>query len=291
MLSAAKHLAVRQSHGRSQHEILRPRKRGLRMTAGAVVAVNPQSSILNPQSRRAFTLLEVLVALALIAILSVSLYASLSIAFRARRSAAAATSQVRRADLAMELIAADIRSAVIPKGTGTAAVTGTAPLTLAGPFEGDDSTDNRGRESDTVTFCCTTPSPEPKELIGDIRQVQFVCEPSADGRSQVLTRLVTTNLLSPTAVQPQREVLCRGVNSFSLLYFDGTAWWNTWDSTTVSNALPYVVQVTLELVDEQQKSRDAVGYRTLCLLMPLCAPTPTSGITGTISGPSLGTTP
>ena len=182
-------------------------------------------------------------ATALIAILSVSLYASLSTAFRARTSAMAATSQVRKTDLAMDLLAADIRSAVIPNGT------------LAGTFEGDDSRDARGRDSDTVTFYCTTPSPEPKEGIGDIKQVQFTCEPAADGKSQVLLRLTTTNLLAPTPVQPQREVLCRGVNAFNLRYYDGTAWQDSWDSTTLSNTLPYVIEVTIELVEPDPRSR------------------------------------
>jgi len=210
------------------------------------------------------------------AVLSVSLYASLSIGFRARRSAYAATSQVRRTDLAMELISADIRAAVIPNGT------------LAGTFVGEDNRDAGGRDSDMVTFCCTTPSPEPAEGIGDVRKVQFGCEPSADGRSQILYRLTTTNLLSPKDVDPAREVLCRNVASFNLRYYDGTAWQDYWDSTELSDTLPYVVEVTIELVDPNSETPTAPVYSTTHLLIVPCAPVPTNGAATSTSGSTTG---
>ena len=40
---------------------------------------------------------------------------------------------------------------------------------------------------------------------------------------QVLVRRVTTNLLSQVQVEPQEEVLCRGVRALNFRYFDGTA--------------------------------------------------------------------
>jgi type II secretion system protein J len=237
-----------------------------------VVAGNLHSEISNLQSRRdscgGFTLLEVLVATALIAVISVTLYASLSTAFKARRSALAATSDVRRTDLAMELLSADVRSAVVPNGT------------LAGTFVGEDYRDSSGGDSDLLTFCCTTPSPEPGVGIGDIRKVQFGCEPSADGRSQILYRLTTTNLLSPKDVEPQREVLCRGVAAFNLRYYDGT-WQDYWDSTELSNVLPYVIEVTIELVDPNPRSATGGGYRTSQLLILPCAPVPSNSTSTT----------
>jgi hypothetical protein len=60
-------------------------------------------------------------------------------------------------------------------------------------------------------------------------------------------RRVTTNLLSEVQQVPEDEVLCRNVGQFTLMYFDGTDWVNSWDSTQYDNAMPSAVQMTLEL--------------------------------------------
>ena len=69
-----------------------------------------------PKNRKAFTLLEVLVATTMTALLAGSLYATLYTAFRARRSAAEAVGDSRRAELAADFICAELRSAVVPNG-------------------------------------------------------------------------------------------------------------------------------------------------------------------------------
>jgi len=197
---------------------------------------------------RAFTLLEMLVATAMVAILAGSLYSSLSVAFRARRSALAAIEPVRKAELAVGFLGEDIRCAVVPKGL------------LAGPFVGQDATDARGHDSDSLVFCCTTGTPEPAEGIGDVKKVELGCEPSEDGKTQVLVRLVTTNLLAPRTVEPRREVLCRAVYSFNLRYFDGSDWRDNWDSTVENNTLPLAIEVTLQLQDAPSADPNRGGY-------------------------------
>jgi type II secretion system protein J len=212
----------------------------------------------------AFTLLEVLVATTLISILAGSLYATLSIAFKARRSAIASVEPVRKADLTLGLLGEDLRSAAVPNGR------------LAGPFAGQDGTDDRGHDSDSLAFYGTTRSPEAAEGIGDIQKVELLCEPSDDGETQVLVRCVTTNLLSPTTVEPQREILCRSVYAFNLRYFDGSDWLDTWDSTTVDNVLPSAIEVTLQLNDDRQKDPNIGGYRLSQVFLLPCGPAPSA---------------
>ena len=60
-------------------------------------------------------------------------------------------------------------------------------------------------------------------------------------------RRVIRNLLSETQVNPDEEILCRGVNSFTLAYSTGSQWQQTWDSTQEDNTIPAAVQVALEL--------------------------------------------
>jgi type II secretion system protein J len=212
---------------------------------------------------RAFTLLEMLVATALVAILAASLYASLSIAFKARRSALAAVEPVRKTELALALLGDDLRSAVVPKGV------------LAGPFVGEDGQDTRGHDADSLVFYAAAGYPEPAEGIGDIKQIELACEPSDDGRSQVLVRLVTTNLQAPKTPEPGREVLCRGVYAFNLRYFDGSVWLDAWDSTVEDNTLPLAIEVTLQLDDPRAIDSGLGGYRTSQVFLVPCGAMPT----------------
>jgi len=212
----------------------------------------------------AFTLLEMLVATAMVAVLAGSLYASLSIAFKARRSAMAAVEPVRKVELALAMLGEDIRCAVVPKGV------------LAGPFLATDAKDDRGRDSDSLEFYCTATSPEPDVGIGDIKMVELLCEPSDDRRSQVLVRYVTTNLLAPQTVEPVREVLCRGVFAFSLRYFDGSDWLDSWDSTVENNEVPGAIEVTLQLEDARQPDSALGGYFATKVFLVPCGPPPSA---------------
>jgi type II secretion system protein J len=196
----------------------------------------------------AFTLLELLVATAMTAVLAGSLYATLQSAFKARQSALAAVEQVRRAELALELIRADVESAVVPKDI------------LAGAFVGEDTTDGTGRPSDALVLHCVADGALNKEGTGDIRMVEFACEPDENGEGLILLRRVSVHLLATRVEEPTEEVLCHDVRSFSLRYFDGLDWLDRWDSAMQDNALPLAVEVTLELLGEDGRGTDEGGY-------------------------------
>jgi type II secretion system protein J len=208
-------------------------------------------------SVRAFTLLEVLLATAMMAVLAGSLYASLSVAFKARRSASAAVDPVRTCTLAMNLVGEDLQSAVAPNGV------------LAGTFLGEHGTDAAGRASDALTFYCVASDVAPSEGVGDVERVEFACRPSEDASGQVLVRRVTTNLLSPQDVEPRQEVLCRGVFAFTLTYFNGSDWTETWNSDTEDNRIPAAVEVTLRLESNPPGAPDG-GYRLSRIFTILC---------------------
>jgi len=186
--------------------------------------------------RGAFTLLELLVATAMTAVLAGSLYATLHIALAAQGKATESLEHVRMAELAVELIRADIESAVVPKGI------------LAGTFLGEDSANALGRASDVLMLHCAANGAQASEGTGDIRMVELACEPAEDGREMILVRRLTLNLLATRVEDPVEEVLCRSVRSFDLRYFDGLDWQDAWNSSSRDNALPLAVEVTLELV-------------------------------------------
>ena len=200
----------------------------------------------HPRRRAAFTLLELLVAMFIVAILSLSLYASLQIAFRSKASAEAAVEPPRTAATALDLIGQDLQAA--------------APLTAfpaqSLEFEGVDQTDSRGHPGDDLQFYTVADSPLHANANGDVKGVELTTVPSPDGRDHLLVRKVIRNLLSENfnaatpftpGVNPDVEVICRGVGGFNLRYYNGDTWADSWDSTQEDNTIPAAVEVTLTL--------------------------------------------
>jgi prepilin-type N-terminal cleavage/methylation domain-containing protein len=218
----------------------------------------------NPKAttQKGFTLLEVLVATTMTALLAGSLYATLSIAFKARRNATEEVAGFRGPELAADLICAELRSAAVPNGI------------LAGTFKGTDGTGVAGRESDTVSFYRIADATDQDVGKSDIMKVELACEPSSQGAGMDLGRRVRRNLLAPVVYDMPGELLCRNVLAFNLRYFDGMSWLESWDSTLVENSLPLAVEVDLTLACDEQAAAAArrmpadarAEYRTIHVL-------------------------
>ena len=187
------------------------------------------------RGRLAFTLLELLVALALMSVLAGALYASLRIGFRAYRAAGRTIEPVRALAIALDFLQRDVECAVPPTGI------------LAGSFVGEDDTSSEaGKSADTLKWCACVGEPEAGK--SDIVKIQIAVAELADGTG-ALVRYTTRNLLAPTVKEPAEELLCRNVAGLNLRYFNGASWVDSWDSTTQGNELPLAVEVTLELYD------------------------------------------
>jgi prepilin-type N-terminal cleavage/methylation domain-containing protein len=229
---------------------------------------------------RAFTLLELLVALAIVGLLSGVLYAALHIGFAARASVQRTMEPRQRADIVTNFLCRDLESALPPTGT------------LSGAFIGVDGQDDRGQPGDDLLFCAAVSGPS-VALATDIRQIEYIIMP--DGDDHVLMRRVTSNLLSPVTVTPDDEVLCRGVQSFNVQYYDGTNWYDNWDSTqpasltgpSQSNALPQAVQVTFAL----EPSSPGKPPLTVSRIIQLPCAVPATTTSGSTSAFSTGGTP
>lgn len=224
--------------------------------------------------REGFTLLEMLTATAMTAVLAGSLYASLYVAFKAKESAMRSVESPRACQVAFEMLRRDIASAVVPRGL------------LAGPMVGTNALDLADGEGDTLSLHTVATDVETSFGEGDIRLVEYFCQPGEDAGGSTLVRAVTTNLLSTREVEPVQEVVCRGVRAFSLRYFDGTAWQDSWDSTTRDNVLPTAVEVTLELKEPPAESQGQTGYRMTRVLLVPCGQPILEEATATAGGAS-----
>jgi type II secretion system protein J len=210
------------------------------------------------QAKRGFTLLEVLAAMAMVATLAGALYASLSIAFRARNSATRSLEPVRKCATAVAMLRADLQSAVGCKGL------------LAGPMLGESQTALAGQAGDSLEFYAAVGEPRDTGVGGDIRKIEISCEQATETGDNILYRRVTSNLLASRAVDPQEQVICRGVRNFTLRYYDGTTWYDAWDSTAVGDVLPVAVEVTVELAGPPGAPSDQAGYRMSSIVLIPC---------------------
>lgn len=211
--------------------------------------------------RGGFTLLELILAMAITVVVAAALAAALYIAYKARANAMTAVDTPRATEMAGDIISRELSVSQPPTGQ------------LAGPFEG---------ATDTVDFFIS--GPEPKDPIqGDIRHIEYAVEadPQAGTNDTVLVRRVWTNLLAQVTPDPVEEVLAHDVTDWQLSYYDGTQWQDTWDSTQhTPNSLPLAVEVTLEL----KPLTDGGAPRRTTRMVPLTCANLQQTVTGLNSG-------
>jgi len=182
--------------------------------------------------QKGFTLLEMLVAMAMIAVLAGSLYATMRIACAARTTSEGALAPATAAEAFFDALGRDLACALPPVGI------------LAGLFTGVDGDDDAtGAASDTVEFS-TRPISTPGTAAGIIRVAYSL---ASDGDARQVRRQITSNLLAPEQEQPQEELLCRQVTALNFRYFDGSQWFDVWDSTAAGDILPLAVEVVIGL--------------------------------------------
>ena len=214
----------------------------------------------------AFTLLELILSMAMVAMISLSLYAAMRIGFRARGSAEAQTAAARPAAIVLDLLQSDFESVPLPTGK------------LASSFNGATSGEGANAVASVsfYTFGQDLDAPEASPFANGLRQVELALR--TDGAQPLLVRRVRRNLLAPSELAAEEEVLARNVRAFSLLYYDGAAWQTNWDSTVRGGALPQAVQMTIEL--DQPARQGAANYRMSRLVTLACTAAPAATASG-----------
>jgi hypothetical protein len=208
----------------------------------------------NLRKYKAFSMLELLVAMVLMVVTASCLYTALYTGFRAKRSAMSAVEPTSLAINAIELIKQDIYG-VLPLGG-----------TLAGSFLGNDSLGVNGVEADSLEFYTTHIYSENDYPVGGLGKIELGLEEDTDydRDNYRLVRRITTNLLSPRAIDPEEQILCRNVKSLNLRYFDGDSWLEEWDSTADANSLPLAMEIDIQvLYDTNGSNKEAQTRRLL----------------------------
>jgi type II secretion system protein J len=187
--------------------------------------------------RRGFSLLELILVLGMIAVISLSMYNAMNVAAKAKRSTNDSVEPARTASIAADLIRADLENILPLK----------APPAMAYEFIGQHQGGTGGGDADTVEFFTfgKDENAQDQPLSEGIRRVVLMLR--TDTNPPLLVRQVTRDLISQEQQQPDEQILATGVRGLTLRYYDGTEWQQTWDSTTVGDALPLAIAFTLDI--------------------------------------------
>lgn len=222
--------------------------------------------------RRGFTLIELILALAIAATLGLVVYSALASGFRARDVVSDQIDLARESAVLLDLVEQDFASVVTPASSSSTATT------LNGPFVGYPLSAGASAEAHSVSFC--TLQRDAKTDRDAVQRVELIL---ASSNSQVsLTRRVQRNLLATALPEPEEEVLSRRVAAFTVRYYDGNGWIETWDSTQQEDRLPVAVSVTVELappVVKRQSRKDDRPY-TATRIIPIANGIPAAADAG-----------
>ena len=187
-------------------------------------------------AREAFTLIELVLALAISGVVLAAVNAVFFGALRLRTATVEATQQTMPVERAINALKLDL-SNIVPPGTNT------ANLQLAGPMSSD--TTAAGQTQPVLLEIYTASGLVGDEMpYGDIQKIDYWLQEPANRRTAAgkdLVRGITRNLLASTPDAPQPQVLIGDVQNFRFSYFDGTNWNDTW-SVTLTN-IPAAIKV------------------------------------------------
>jgi prepilin-type N-terminal cleavage/methylation domain-containing protein len=190
------------------------------------------------QSVRAFTLIEMMLAIGIMAMVIAVMNGVFFTALRLRDHTAAAVDDALPAQQATAIIRRDLQCAMAPGGV------------LAGDFKvGGVSEPNMSQPVDIEMYTPTGALRE-SEPWADIQMVTYELKSpttsSATGGKDLI-RSVTRNLLSTTTPDVADQWLMSGVQDLHFSCYDGTQWQDSWDTTSSNTNLPLAVRVRIQL--------------------------------------------
>ncbi|MBI4617773.1 MAG: prepilin-type N-terminal cleavage/methylation domain-containing protein [Planctomycetes bacterium] len=195
--------------------------------------------------RAAFTLLEILVAGALVALVAAAALSLLESSTTAKKRIEARAERRSVADGALSRIAADLSGAV---ATGTATDTG---------FLGNDEEEDE-LAVDTLEFLTLAGRPDRSRGApeSDFRRVKYYLDGDEETEDEGLVREELSLLTGISFFGEnlyEAEELASEVVELDLQYYDGSAWQDEWDSN-VNQGAPRAVRVSVGLSPEEEDS-------------------------------------
>jgi type II secretion system protein J len=174
--------------------------------------------------RTAFTLIELIVAMAAAAVILAAVYGVFGKAVHLRDSTLARTRDARVHAHAASVIRSDLRNGLVSGGT--------LATSLEGSQQGKNGSFPGYLMLTTTTGADVNDVPDP-----DVQQVEYYIVPdeTASDKSGILVRALTRILLAPTKENPPEDTLLTGVTAMEVSFYDGNSWQDSWQATTASS--------------------------------------------------------
>jgi type II secretion system protein J len=210
-----------------------------------------------------FTLVEVILAMAICAIVLVAINAVFATAVRLRDRTSAGVDENLPSERTLEMLRRDLKGAVGPRGflagdfkCGAQAMGTSMGLSGEAGGAGLDFVTATGRITDTAPW-------------GDLQEVVYELKAPSD-RNQSgmdLVRCVNPNLLATTTQVPDYQPLMSHIETVEFDCYDGSQWRNTWDTSTGDTNLPVAVRIRIRRVANQ--GEDAAHIAPVEMMVPL----------------------
>lgn len=199
----------------------------------------------NTPMHSAFTLMEMILAIGVAAIVLITVNAVFFSAMRLRNATEEAVHNAAPLDQTLTMMERDLECVVTPTN-GTTKV-------LSGDFRVGNVVSAGNGQPVAIEMFTATGGLSENEPWGDIQKVTYELRAPANGNGpgKDLIRSVTRNLLSPTTPTAEDQWMMGGVESITFSCYDGSQWWNTWDTTgltSVNTNLPVAVRVDIQPV-------------------------------------------
>lgn len=186
---------------------------------------------------RAFTLLELLIAVTIFSIVLVAINTVFYSALRLRERTSAVLDESLPRSRALSIMRNDLRCILPPGGVlATSFVVGAVNL-------GFGNAQAQGLQCFT-----TTGRLDDNQPWGDVQEVTYALQPPTDRAHAVgkdLIRYVSRNLLATVQEPPEQQWLLGGIDRMEFLCFDGNNWRDSWDTTMGDTNLPAAIRVRL----------------------------------------------
>ncbi len=214
------------------------------------------------RSMRGMTLIEVMLAVSILAIIVVLTWGSMSTSFRMRRVSLDKYDRYREIQMTMDRIAREVSMAFITN-VGQVATNDSREVTYRTIFEGDD---------DELTFTSLGHiATRPGDVAGEQCEITYRTESRRNLEGDYVTALVRRED-APIDADPEEggivQVALMDIESIRFEYWDadteiaGDAWTRSWDAINDHNGqLPVRVRITLE-VPHPTRQGDTLTFMT-----------------------------
>jgi type II secretion system protein J len=177
------------------------------------------------KTTQAFTLMEVILAMGVCAIVMIAVSGIFFSAVRVRERVIAAVDEGLPVHQTLSLLRRDLQGAMSPSTNGV----------MSGDFR-------VGADPETaIELYTTTGALLVNAPWGDVQKVTYGV------KDKQLIRGVTRNILAAITPVPDDQTLMDGVESVQFDCYDGAQWRGTWDTTVADTNLPIAVRVRIQV--------------------------------------------